>query len=274
MSETHLQIYWFSGSGNTLAAARVLAGRLEELGWTVELLPMENTDAAEVNPDVMLGLAFPTHCFAVPEFVWKWAKRLPRVSGTPAIMLGTHGAASGGVLGPMKHLLTKKGFHCTAGRILSMPDSFFPFTGEKTNHRWRLAAMEKARLYAEAIHAGGTHWGRWPILSDIHGALFGGFFALRKFIPGMYTTVHARPKTCVRCGTCSRQCPVQAISMPTPNAVPCADRRCTNCLRCVAVCPTDAMRHMTGFSPYRSMPAEELTARFGEEMNPNHAPEK
>lgn len=261
-----MHLYWFSGSGNTLLAAEAMAARLDELGWQVELRPMEKSDAADVEPGVMLGLAFPTHCFAVPEFVRAWVRRLPQVEGTQAIMLGTHGLASGGVLGPMKRTLAKKGFRCTAGRILMMPDSFFPFTGEKTNHRMRLGAMENARRYADAIHAGTAHWRRWPILADIHAALLGGFFALRKYVPGLHTTIHARRKTCIRCGTCVRMCPVQALTLSGENTAPRANRQCTNCLRCVAVCPTDAMRHAVGFKPYRSMPAGELKTVLVEEI--------
>lgn len=262
----HMHLYWFSGSGNTLLAAEAMAARLTELGWQVELRPMETADAADAEPEVTLGLAFPTHCFAVPEFVRAWVSRLPRVKGTQAVMLGTHGAASGGVLGPMKRTLAKKGFRCTAGRILMMPDSFFPFTGEETNCRMRVRALENARQYADAIHAGTACWRRWPILADLHAVLFGGFFALRKYVPGLHTTVHARKKTCVRCGTCVRMCPVSTLAFPSEDSPPRAGRACTNCLRCVAVCPTDAMRHAIGVSPYRSMPAGELKGELEKEL--------
>jgi ferredoxin len=46
------------------------------------------------------------------------------------------------------------------------------------------------------------------------------------------------------------------------DALPRPKINCTNCLRCVAVCPTDAMRHMIGFRPYRSEEAALLQRRF------------
>ncbi|MDR1962992.1 MAG: hypothetical protein LBQ50_04370, partial [Planctomycetaceae bacterium] len=83
-----LQLYWFSGSGNTLRAAEVFSGQLRELGWTVKLCSLEKSDPTKIDPMAVLGIAFPTHCFSIPEIVRSFVKSLPKVDGTAAIMLG------------------------------------------------------------------------------------------------------------------------------------------------------------------------------------------
>ncbi len=260
-----LHLYWVSGSGNTLCAAEAFAMRLRELGWTVELKPLERSDPARIDPMVTFGIAFPTHCFSIPEIIRNFVRGLPNVEGTPAMLLGTHGAFSGGILGPLKRLLSRKGFRCVGGRILRMPDSFFPFGSTESHRRLFEKALERARRYAAEFDAGTVRWSRWPILSDLWDAAFGAFFASRKWFGSWGTTVHARASQCTRCGTCVRACPVAALEQPSPEEPPRANRRCTNCLRCVAVCPADAMRHMIGFRPYRCEPPQQLRERFGKE---------
>ena len=233
--------------------------------WAVELCPLERSDPRAMDTEAMLGLAFPTHSFAIPENVLSFVRALPRVSGRPAIMLGTHGMISGGVVGPMKRELTAKGFQCIAARIVSMPDSFFPFASDAANQRKFERGLSQARRYADDVIAGTARWTRWAILSDVHAALFGGLFAVRRGCRKWYTTVHVQKERCTRCESCVRCCPVNALEREA-DAPPRPNKTCTNCLRCVAVCPADAMRHMIGFRPYRSEEANALKCRFLKEL--------
>jgi len=256
-----LHLYWFSGSGNTLRAADVFAERLCELKWTVELRSLERSDPQKIDPTAALGLAFPTHCFTIPKIVLTFVRSLSHVKGSAAMMLGTHGAFSGGVVGPMKKELTRKGFHCIAARILSMPDSFFPLCSNTANQRKTECALERAKQYAEDFAAERCRWSRLPILCDLYAGAVGWLFAARKWSHHYFTTVHVNAERCNRCGVCVRACPVSALTDHESNDPPKPNKHCTNCLRCVAVCPTDAMRHMM-FQPYRSEEAAALIPKF------------
>jgi ferredoxin len=259
-----LHLYWFSGSGNTLRVAAAFARRLRQQEWAVELRPLERSDPQAIEPEATLGLAFPTYFFSIPEIVLSFVRSLPRVEGTEAMMLGTHGAFSGGVIGPLKGELTAKGFRCTAARILWLPDSFFPFTTDKFN-RWLLnRASQKAECYADDFATNNVRWRRWLLVSDLVGTTVGSIFAARRLTRNHYSTIHVRNKCCKRCGICVRLCPVSALEEQS-DTLPRPKRNCTNCLRCVAVCPTDAMRHCV-FSPYRSEDATALQNRLGESI--------
>ena len=45
---------------------------------------------------------------------------------------------------------------------------------------------------------------------------------------------------CVRCGACTKRCPLGAIPAEDPSGV--IGKKCINCMRCVAVCPTKARK--------------------------------
>ncbi|MCL2349336.1 MAG: EFR1 family ferrodoxin [Planctomycetaceae bacterium] len=285
-----VHIYWFSGAGNTLRATLALAERFRELGMAVELKAIEQSDPLEIDPNALFGIAFPTHCFTIPEIVRRFAEQLPNVVQTPAFMLNTVGAtSSGGVRGPMKRILSGKGFSCLGAKELLMPDSFFALFHGKTAE-WMIGkALIRVRIFADRLVSGQTTWRRIPWITDWYAAFLRGFFACRNlhYPYFRYPTVGARQKTCVRCGLCAKYCPVGALSMqslekanpesdaeerkkerwqtmplkgtPTPNL------NCTLCLRCVAICPHNAMRHrFMMFPPYRAKPSKELRILFDE----------
>lgn len=263
MTKQHplLHLYWFSASGNTHQAAVAFAERLQQLGWAVELRSLEHSDPQAIDPDAMLGLAFPTHSFTVPEIVRSFVRLLPQSEGAAAIMLGTHGAFSGGVVGPLKRELTAKGFRCTAAKIITMPDSFFPFSSDVANQTKLKKGIAQTIRYAEDVASSKASWRRWAVLADLYAAFWKGLFGSRKWCRKYFTTVHVQSARCMRCGTCVRLCPVGALEQDHA-ALPCITKKCTNCLRCVAICPNDAMRHMIGFRPYRSEEARILKKRF------------
>ncbi|MCL2118471.1 MAG: EFR1 family ferrodoxin [Planctomycetaceae bacterium] len=290
-----VHLYWFSGSGNSLIAALALAGRFRELGLAVELRAMENHDPCEINPEAVFGLVFPTHCFTLPEIVRQYVEQLPHVDRVPAFMVNTVGATTGGgVCGPLKRILTEKGFVCHGAKVLLMPDSFFAFIHGRLARRMVRAAVRRVRTFADRLMAGETHWRRIPMITDAWAALMRRLFAGRSLLARWlcYMRVVPRPKTCTRCGLCAKHCPVGALAMGSLEEVnPEHDDRerknvrhntnpiksppepnpedCTLCLRCVALCPNNAMRfRLMMLPPYRPEPQKELLGLYDENIKP------
>ncbi|MCL2622026.1 MAG: 4Fe-4S dicluster domain-containing protein [Planctomycetaceae bacterium] len=285
-----VHLYWFSGSGNSLIAALALAGRFRELGLTVELRALEDHDPCELDPTAVFGLVFPTHCFTMPEIVRQYVEQLPHVDRVPAFMVNTVGATTGGgVRGPLKRLLTDKGFVCHGAKVLLMPDSFFAFIHGWLARRMIRSAIRRVQTFADRLTAGQARWRRIPVMTDAWAALMRRLFAGRRLLARRlrYMRVVPRPKTCTRCGVCAKHCPVGALSFGSlEEANPEHDERdrkrvrhatkpiksppepnqaCVLCLRCVAICPSDAMRfRLLMLPPYRPEPQKELLRIYDE----------
>jgi ferredoxin len=279
-----VHLYWFSGSGNSLIAAIALAERFRELGLNVELRAMEDRDPCELDPSAVFGLVFPTHCFTLPDIVREYAEQLPQVERVPAFMVTTAGVTTGGgVCGPLKRILTEKGFICHGSKVLLMPDSFFAFIHGRLARTMVRAAVRRVQTFADRLMAGQTHWRRIPVVTDLWATWMRRLFACRdRFAPRFrYPRVVARSKTCTQCGLCAKHCPVGALSLisleeANPEHEDCERKlvrrntnpvksppepglQCTLCLRCVAVCPTNAMRlRLMMLPPYRPEPQKEL----------------
>jgi len=286
-----VHLYWFSGSGNSLIAALALAERFRELGLEVELRSLENRDPFEIDPMAVFGLAFPTHCFAMPEIVRQFTEQLPQVDKIPAFMVNTVGATScGGIRGPLKRILTDKGFVCMGAKELIMPDSFFAFVHGRLAQRMIRGAVRRVRIFADRLVAQKTSWRRIPVITDAWAALMRRLFACRNLL--RYPRVIAKSKPCTRCGVCAKHCPVGALSMQSLEKAdpeqddlerkrvrhntrpikspPEPSLACTLCLRCVAMCPNNAMRlRWMMLPPYRPDSPKELLQLFDK---PNKEP--
>jgi ferredoxin len=246
----------FSGTGNTLLAARRLAEVLRAGGVAVRLHRLETADPATVaRPGAVLGLAFPVSAFTTYPIVWRFVEALPPGEGRPVFMLSTMASFSGLLVGPLKDLLRRRGYLPVAARQVRMPANYLfakPFEASQGKLARGLAQAER---YAQALLAGSARWRRfspWP------------YSWVRRFWRGIARTMVADGRRfrvdgplCTRCGLCVRLCPVMNITLAGP--VPTFAERCEQCQRCIAFCPTRAIRSSAhAHGRYRAVAAAEL----------------
>lgn len=283
-----IELYWFSGTGNSLLAARHMAETLRGGGVPVELHPMEKTDPTSVptGKDVTLGLAFPVAAFSTYSLVWRFIEALPPGNGTPVFMLATMGGFSGLLGGPLKQLLLRKGYRPLAARELRMPGNFLFNVHPLEKCRKRLdGGLRGAERFAQDLLAGRARWRRF---SPAPYAMARWFWthAAESFAKGG-RQFHADPARCTRCGLCARLCPSGTVTLSPATALPqhqgstsacenCQAKietlapvplwggNCIQCQRCIAFCPTRAITGGRGASGrYRAMEAAELLDAMG-----------
>jgi len=255
MTSDSVDIYYFSGTGNTLLVVKKMKEVFERNGLRVGLFRMEKTNPANVDLSHTVGLGFPVAAQGTFPFVWDFVRSLPQADGTPVFMVDTLAIYSGGVVGPMRKLLEEKGYTPIGAKEIRMPSNLFPkeVVPEKVEDKVR-KGLEKAERYANDLLAGRTRWGRVPILSDMV-AIFSQKGKAWKLFRKIYR-LQVDTSKCRRCGLCVRLCPVGNITM---NEFPEFRGECQFCMRCISFCPTGAI-HLPGkeYEVYRAVKVGEL----------------
>ena len=237
MPVNNIDFYYFSGTGNTLLIVKNMKAVFEKKGVVVTLFPIEKTDPSTINVDNTIGLAFPVAEQGTYPFVWDFVNALPQAEQTDVFMVDTLLAFSGGIVGPLKKIVQKKGYTPIGALEILMPNNLFPkkIDADKVAEKVE-KGMKKSTLFAESLLDGTANWGRIPVISDMMSVFSKSELSWR-FLRGFYRLAVDTEK-CVSCGLCAKLCPIDNITM---NTYPEFQDRCTICMRCVSFCPTEAI---------------------------------
>lgn len=235
-----IDFYYFSGTGNTMLATHKMAEVFKENGWNVDLHRIEYSKASDINTDNMIGLGFPVAIFSTYNLVWDFIKSLPEVNGTEIFMMDTLGGGSGGMVGPLRHLLEKKGYKPIGSCEIQMPINIFYIQDKSTNQKKVEKGLKKAEKYAKSIMEGKSKWERVPILSDAMNLIsVAGLKLTAMNIHQKYFKFKTSESKCKQCGICVEICPVKNITM---DEYPVTGNNCEYCMRCVSICPRKAIK--------------------------------
>ena len=224
-----VDIYYFSGTGNTAWMVRRLAEHLLELGDEVITASCENLAAADVDPtacDVM-GIAFPVYASFAPSLVRDFVAGLPSAVEKPLFAMTTAGYAADDTARYTVRPLCVKGYepfvlaNVLVSNNLRLPVlSPLPIPSpEEMVHKLERASRKVDRL-AGLIHRREHHVeGAGPF-----GRLFG---VAQRLSVGPFEALAFKgffaDETCTRCGWCVSHCPTHNIKM-TDHGVEFLDR--------------------------------------------------
>jgi NAD-dependent dihydropyrimidine dehydrogenase PreA subunit/flavodoxin len=232
-------IYWFSGSGNSLLIAIEIRDCLRQHGFAADLFPMENTDPATIDTSAIVGFVVPVAGQGTYPLVWDFLEGLPDAAGTPCFLVDTLGLYSGGILGPAKKIVVRKGYTPVAAIEIKMPNIFLKMKSSPEKEK-RLVEAGKALAeeFCGQLVAGKGKWSDIPVYSWLMS-----MFYRSKHTMGVYRKMFPLtidPGKCRRCGTCVRLCPVKNLKM-SGKGVPETGASCILCHRCFEFCPAGAI---------------------------------
>ena len=255
-----LIIYYLSGTGNALIAARWFADLARGRGMTGEIIPIDRFKTPLEVPNgegTLLGFFYPTHGFSLPWYMLKFMLAFPRGS-RDIFCLNTFGGTKIGklhlpglsglalVLPALLFLL--KGCRVRGLISLNLPSNWISLhPGLNPSAVASLAdhCRKKAARYAASLLSGGMTF-RGLILLPLDVAIIpvalGYTFVGRFWLAKMYMAT----LECDGCGICESRCPMNALRMK--NKRPFWTFHCESCMRCLNICPRKAIQVSHSFT--------------------------
>ncbi|MDR0766880.1 MAG: EFR1 family ferrodoxin [Methanosarcinales archaeon] len=248
---TH-RIYYFSGTGNSLWAAR----KIQESLLDAELIPITKEMPAELTAQTSenlqmpesIGLVFPVYMFKPPRIVLEFIQKMPKSNYIYAV--ATCGNSPGKTLSVVKNSLLENGNTLSAGYIVSLVSNFIVLPKTKSDSYVEKAfkkAESKTQEIAMNVQKKTSHFDKempGVIVKPVSWLLFNPAY---KRIPvlGKFFSVNDK---CNHCGICRDVCPVQNIKMTA--AKPVFLHECEMCFSCISWCPQKAI-NWTPLTKYR-----------------------
>lgn len=237
-----IEIYYFSGTGNSLHAAKELAKNLPN----AKLIPIAGfLDEKTFMPQgSTVGFAFPVHMTAIPvvvrDFIGKLDLQKTRYIFAIVTRIGTQHSA----FSEIDKILHKKNKNLDAAFSLNMPsnDPKFNYKALAPDETAKLESAMRENIKKIAMVILNKEKSRDKDTSYISRVPFLRLISLLAILTdGIQHNFYANEK-CTGCGTCEKVCLSKKIKMSGGKPIWQKDVKCFKCYACLNYCPNQAVQ--------------------------------
>jgi len=235
-------LYYFTGTGNSLSAAKDIAAALGDCE-VVPIASLMDTTPGDITPAAdRVGIICPDYFTGLPAIVAAFAKRLDLANVKYVFSVVTFGGSGDiPVLRQLDAVLKKRsGRGLDAGFGVRMPGNYIlmyePPAGQK---RDELLDGAKKQLETIAREIGACRKHDLPrsfLMQAVHALMYPRFIANVHGDDRKFSVTDA----CTSCGTCVKVCPVKNIGLADNKPV--WKHRCELCCACIHACPVKAIQ--------------------------------
>lgn len=250
-----IELYYYSGTGFTLKAARILEHELNE---EVKLIPIINTMNKGITKSSAkkIGLLMPMHAFSLPLPYLQFLKTFTFQDANYIFSLVTRGGAPTRIHREIDRLLRKQGKKLNAFAYATTPNTFETIydihngkidedveEGKKLFESDILSFAELVNRNTSEIRLGYRsrfmEYILFPLMKKV--SRITGYFKLSE---SFYAD-----NTCTGCGQCEKTCLSGKIHLMDNCPVWQTEVKCQYCLACLHLCPQEAIQVTKTNSP-------------------------
>lgn len=231
-------IFYFSATGNSRHVARRISEKTGDRIISVTDCLKSGSFDFEIEAGENIGFITPTYSLGLPVTVIDFIEKLNiKADGSYVFTIATFGTVTGGASKMLREQLENKGIGVNAHYSVRMPDTWTPvydLSNEEKNERVNRRADKKINRIIARIkrRAGGNYdFLRLPF----YKILYKDYDVIRR------TDSLSVNGSCIGCGLCEKQCPVDAIEIRGGKPVWVKDK-CAMCLACLHHCPKFAVQ--------------------------------
>jgi ferredoxin/flavodoxin len=230
----NMKIYYFSGTGNSLAVAWKLKEQLSDEGSILPVSIYENQENIEIDTEI-LGFVFPVYFKNVPDVVKSFVNKLRFKTKSYIFAIATCNAVPGHSLFTLNKILNAKGQVLSLGYAIDMPGNALITPPEIEAERLKDSIL-KINQIAQQIHNKEINQfeGENNLRSHIYSFIFGKIGKI-----SISTKKFSCTEECIGCGICEEVCPKGCIKIVDKK--PEWKGNCATCLACFHWCPQKAI---------------------------------
>ena len=229
-------IFYFTGTGNSLYAARQLADEGEAVVSIVDAL-RDRTFRYVLKDGEKLGFVFPVYFYTGSDPVLDFVRNLTVENASFVYAVIPCGAGIGPAGGFLKAELRKRGLALSRVDALVVPDGaliFYDIEHPEKMQAQLEASTKELVFIRRAIERREAN--------RISGSATAGKLGLAAYHACMSTRKFYADDKCIHCGKCASVCPAGAISMVDGRPV-WTKRKCLKCCGCINRCPASAIQY-------------------------------
>jgi ferredoxin len=251
-----VEIYYFSGTGNSLFVARDIAEKTNG-----QLIPMQSViDKERIEPIAeMVGIVFPvyyaTNDCGIPLIVERFVGKLDGIGSKYIFAICTCGNMPGTTIENLRKAIRTRGNELAAGFTMKMANKRLDVKKQQ-----KMSINQKKKLKAISEFVAERKKGKFetrgtlrkifltPLLFVLIKPAFSRRYRKLSNSPSNLSFSELIPladqsfrtsENCNGCGTCSKVCPVNNIEMVDKK--PLWQHHCETCLACYSWCPQEAI---------------------------------